>query len=302
MRKLSVILILILIVSFFPVSSRAVEIAAGTKLWYVDWDPFFKEPMVSSVGKLKDAKVSFDMEPTFMAGPVISLILGHIGISASFTYGNFKGKVDTEGDIGNGLELKTQNNFVASRYDVDLSLSYRIISQLKAFIGYKYQVFTLESTVIGGAYNDDDKYVNTQAQYMSIKAPLSGPGFGIGYTHNLGVFFIGGSVAGVIVSGEYNPEASSRYQVDGDVDDQMLRDGWGMNYSSTGITLEPFIGLQAGERAVMLLGFRYQTMTGTLKAKDGKELWTDENGDEVIEVSDAKDTFIGGSISISLIF
>ncbi len=303
MKKIIIFFLFIFIIfSLYTVQLQAIKIAGGTKLWYVDWDPFFKIPLTQT-HEMINPKVDFNLEPTIMAGPTFSIIQGDFSLSGAISYGIFIGESKKQGirrENSTDIIVTQYDKFTVQRYDVDVSLAYRVIGQLRVFAGYKYQGFTTE---INGLYteNTNNIYTKIHSSKMKIKAPIHGPGVGLGYTHSIRRFFIGANIAGVFLKGTYEPEESSESQVGEKISKSNMPEDWGMKLSSIGITLEPFIGLRAGERAIMLLGVRYQSLNNKLKSKTANVPLWDENSQDVFE-KETTDTFIGVSLSISLIF
>ncbi|MBN1898553.1 MAG: hypothetical protein JW827_07220, partial [Spirochaetes bacterium] len=273
----------------------------GAKMWIVDWDPFFKEPMTIAHG-LTGVTKDFDLEPAVMAGPTLSFLFGNFGIATSLSYGVFKGYSLMEGyETTNPSKTRiNKGTITANRLDLDASLSFRLVSQLRIFAGYKFQNFEVtrldfDAGITNAAY--DDVHVND----MTVKSALSGPGGGIGYTHNFGNFFIGATVAAVLLTGDYDPDTEDKIETSKSISEKMFPSDWGMEVSAVGITVEPQFGFRAGDRSILLLGLRYQNLQSKIKAKSATGLWPDENNIMIFE-KEATDTFIGGSLSISLLF
>lgn len=308
MRKnIGIFLLCLLVLLAYSVQLKALSIAAGAKLWYVSWDPFFKDLITEKAFGDSYVDSTFEMGPTLMAGPHISLLFGKVSLAGALTYGKFDCYVKSEADYGG--ETKTYKTMVMamSRTDIDLSLAYSLLGPLKIFGGYKLQIMSVDQLTIR-AQTADNKIIDslTADDLSNMEAYANGPAFGAGFSINVSDFFLGANASYIYLTGIYGPMKSLFYGAGDDVTPSVNEsDIFKFEITSNGVTFEPFIGMKAGEKAIMLIGLRYQYLKNRLKMvseDDEKQNFGRDDNDDPITEKDTEDTFIGASLSISLIF
>lgn len=299
-KKIIISISIILLIIFFYSFSWAMDIAAGTKLWIVTWDPWFKKPMQNN--PLKDKDAEFKLETTIMAGPSLTFVFKDWSISTGFNYGRFEGGMNISGEENN-QDINYRILASVIRSDFDLSASYNIITRLKVFAGLKTQVYNIKTSTI---YTSSTNNIVTAVAGggMKIKSVLNGPGIGAAYIYNWSKYFIGASLAYIFLKGKYQMEENDQNRVNIQTGSTTPSD-WVINVKSVGITFEPMLGFYAGEHAVLILGIRAQTLTSEMTAKEEKEkysIYEDPDTGKPVYSSKEKDQFGGISLSLSILF
>ncbi|MBN1897864.1 MAG: hypothetical protein JW827_03720 [Spirochaetes bacterium] len=296
-------LLLNLLLMFFIASSlNAQNVAVGTKMWYVNWDPFFKDLLTDKLNP-STYYTFFEIDPAIMSGPTFSILYMDFGLSAALFYGHFKAE-------GNNWETRNPANdenayksetINIDRYDIDISLSYRLVSQLKIFVGYKSQLANIETRQFTVVTRTNMIYNIEEAESTEMPADVRGPGFGAGYSFNTGIFTFGANISYVILSGTYGPMKRTDYEEQKPMFYQAGDQGK-LELNQNGYTIEPFVGIIAGNNAILLLGFRYQYLDSTMRFSDeGGDFGQDAQGNKIRE-KDFVDIFTGLSFSMSIVF
>jgi len=301
MRKISSIIIFVFILILFISQAGAMQVAAGTKLWLVGWDPWFKKIYANPLPEMPTT--SFKMQGTIMAGPSVSFIFGDWGVSTAFSYGRFKGEASRSGTVGN-VRYVTSGLLSVTRSDFDLALSYTLMPGLRIFGGLKTQVYQIDAREVI-TQSTNNTIFDLRTQNMNVTSPFNGPGLGAGYTYHFGNFFIGASLAYVFLKGDYKI-GSYINQTEGAVLGlSQTPSDYVIKVESVGVTFEPLFGFRAGERAVLILGIRGQTLKSTMKSLKEENDYAlpmqGENGERIYE-SQEQDLFGGVSLSLSMIF
>ncbi|MBN1899558.1 MAG: hypothetical protein JW827_12340 [Spirochaetes bacterium] len=304
-RILFTLIFFILSLSLFIDQSHAVQLAVGTKVWVVDWDPWFDKAIMGPHNTHQNLSQDFYSGMFVMGGLNFSLVQGNFGLSAGAYYGgNALGKYTSSYNMNSGnkiYHIDEKGSFSASRWDFDAALSYRIISQFKVFAGYKGQRYEMMGTRLSGLTEVTSNVYETGGgnQYTSVGF-ISGPGIGAGYTYDMGPFLIGATLSVAFLTGDYtlpefwdpNPNSS-------------LPSDYGMNLKATAINGEPFIGFKAGDRALFLVGFRYQTFNTEVESKKpdnpNYSLGSEPDGTPIYKLK-KPDTFWGLSFTYSILF
>lgn len=306
-NKFAIVIICLVLIIIYSSQLYALTIAAGAKMWYVQWMPFFKDMLTEEAFNSEDPldESFFKSNPTIMAGPTLSLLFGNFGISGAFNMGKFDMDAESAYKYSDNYYGYSITKMEVERYDIDLSLSYSLISQLKVFAGLKAQLMSVKQKVFRYSSNDDEKIMSiNNFGKNDIEANLLGPGVGAGYSFNIKDFIIGANGAYVYLVGEYGSFSTAQYEVGGNTSPDYVTDNeTKIDVTSNGVTIEPFIGFKTKDTAVILIGLRYQYMVTKMSVDEDAEMdfGRDDDGEPKLSY-ESYDTFIGGSLSISLIF
>jgi len=154
---------------YVPQSARAADFRAGIYSYMAWWKPSFR------------SFYDYKTDPLFMIGPMLSLTVfddftfSGIAITNMLMPADKSYKYTGTGDSGDYTISTPEKEFL--RTDIDLSVSYRCNSWLKAFIGYKSSEFK---------ENHDDLDFEITSPYTAVfpslaknEAHSSGPGLGL---------------------------------------------------------------------------------------------------------------------------
>ena len=163
MKKLLSLLSLFILISILsPTKVHAFDLTVGAATWYTWWD--YKQKQTIANNFYTDT----DMKPALLAGPVLSLKFNDdFNLSLILLASEFAGNFDCEKSGyevsgGGGTPTPFTNKGTAYRFDVDITLNYRLNDYFKVFAGAK---MLHTSTTMGGG------------EFESY-----GPGLGLGFT------------------------------------------------------------------------------------------------------------------------
>ncbi len=248
-----VIVIFIFLVISAPLS--ALDFIVGAKAGYYGWEPYLKELKGSGFSEI-------DVGTGVLYGPVFSVLFTpDVSLSLAALTGIQSTHWSAQYDPYDGYYLAATYFFESRRTDVDSALSYRIMQNLKVFLGYKYQYIksTLQYTELR---TDAAKNITDINLFdMDLKTLSHGPALGIGYSLPLGKsFFVTANLSGLYMWGYFEGEDKFLYNyssfttpnpgtpVDVKIDTRQM-----------GLNFEPTVGFSVGESGLIFtLGFRYQ--------------------------------------------
>jgi len=121
------------------------KIGIGLSFWYAGWEPYW----VKGLGVLGGSP--YKINPAVLFGPVVSIkFKKNLSLSGVFTYGKFKAK--SVGYIPISMLMGAAPIFVntkreAARFDLDLTLLYRLTDYFRLYIGLKYLGYKLDDNM-----------------------------------------------------------------------------------------------------------------------------------------------------------
>lgn len=246
-----------MLIIIFSIPLHAVDFIIGAKGGYFVWKPYFED-----IGGFFD---NIDTGTGVLYGPVISIlftedislsIAGLTGIQSTHWTMDF----EQEGDPD---DIRAATSYWKSeRYDVDTALSYRVMPQIKIFLGYKYQY--IDSTIKYTEARTDASNQLTDIQHVKdgIETMSSGPALGIGYSLPFGKgYFAAVNISGLYMLGYFKSENDFVYDYNSGTNsfDKENWDPLKVDIRQAGINLEPSIGfMPEGSGLVLTLGLRYQ--------------------------------------------
>lgn len=251
-KRILIVLFLVFVVTA-PVS--ALDFIVGAKAGYYGWEPFLKELSGSGFSEI-------DVGTGVLYGPVFSVLLTpDVSLSLAALTGIQSTHWSAQYDPYESYYLAATYFFESRRTDVDSALSYRIMQNLKLFLGYKYQYIksTLQYTELRTDVNKDI----TEGLYlfdMDAETLSHGPALGIGYSLPLGKsFFVTANLSGLYMWGYFEGK--------GDQYSYTSFNTWTLeppmkvkiDTRQMGLNFEPSIGYSVGESGLIFtMGLRYQ--------------------------------------------
>lgn len=243
-------------IMLFSLPAFAMDVMLGAKTGYFIWRPFFKDVDV-------DFFKSIEKGDGVLYGPVISIIP-----SADFSF-SLAGLFGTQkSDWYTDRKYNTENNsYVTGNYsmnvkriDIDSALSYRLLSNLKCFAGYKFQSTESKLRYVehkSADLNDSDIHVFTEK--TDVEVVQHGPALGLGYFQALGQkYFVSANLSFLYMFCKFTT-SQTLHHYEGDGGDTLYYDGAiDSKAKSTGLNFEPSIGATVDENLILTLGGRFQ--------------------------------------------
>lgn len=291
--KKKLILISQIFILLFSVNLFAMDFMIGAKGGYYVWRPFFRELDAAFMNDIEDGQGA-------LYGPIFSLIITpDISISAAVLTGKQSAHWYSPNQYDPDLDLKKSGTYFVDtkRTDYDSAISYRIIRNLKIFVGYKYHDIKSKFTYTERRYGDNEKVVHEQE--LNIKTPSHGPALGIGLSFPIGNYFIAANISGLYMKGELEVKGDMySYQInpEEDFEDPALGEPYkeSSDIKQLGFNFEPTIGFKAGSNfPIVTLGFRYQLLR--TKFLDDFEVAPEDGGY-------INDHLYGAFVSVILVF
>jgi hypothetical protein len=239
----------------------AVDFIVGAKAGYFVWEPYIKEIPASGFNEI-------DKGTGILYGPVLSILFTpDITLSAAAltgtqsTYWSARRSTFT-GEGGSVQYLDADYSVESKRTDVDSALSYRIIENLKIFLGYKYQhIVTLMSYTEARA-DSSGALDELNLMHNKIETPSHGPALGIGSSFAFGSgYFIAANLSALYMRGYFKTRKGNdlRYYGSSFTREDSPVPEIKLDTEQKGFNFEPSIGYSAGESGLIFtLGFRYQ--------------------------------------------
>jgi hypothetical protein len=257
-RLLSTILFIIMLATpIFPF-----DFIIGAKGGYYAWVYFFKE---------LDAPVLADIDKGegFLVGPVISALFT---ADTSLSVALLTGKQNTHWYSPNQYQSERDAWMSGTYYvdvnrtDIDTALSYRLMQNMKVFLGYKVQIIEANLKYTERRYNPTGDRAVFEGD-IDAKTPSHGPALGIGYSLPIDKgYFTAANLSVLYMWGEFEKrEKRYDYNIDPDTDFQYgvltKEPGVTLDTRMYGLNFEPSLGFSAGEGwPIITLGFRYQLL------------------------------------------
>ncbi|MFC1669194.1 hypothetical protein ACFL20_02300 [Spirochaetota bacterium] len=268
MKKLFIIFLFAFCFLIFPkAKSYSMEYIIGGKVWYVNWMPWLQD-VGQTVGDRYLGIHSVQLGGGFMYGGSGSVrITNELTFSASYLYGVLGSdfKYEDRGLVyGDDLFFRQVGSAIIKRHDLDVALSYSVLSWLKVFVGYKFQPIDMEMKHEGIEKNYSDgnsTHYNSSVQKGEIFNHC--PALGVGFSLPLSdIFVLSANISGLYLKGNMDYNMKRDYYFDADIDNpdasksfstkgKMDLYGWGLN-------IEPSIVAIFGGDILVVLGFRYQ--------------------------------------------
>jgi hypothetical protein len=251
-KRIVIVIFLVLVISA-PVF--ALDFIVGAKAGYYGWEPFLKELKGSGFSEI-------DVGTGVLYGPVFSVLFTpDISLSLAALTGIQSTHWSAQYDPYESYYLAATYFFESRRTDVDSALSYRIMQNLKVFLGYKYQY--IKSTIQYTELRTDAAKLITEINLFDLdaKALSHGPALGIGYSLPLGKsFFVTANLSGLYMWGYFEGEGDFQYNYSAfDTWTPVTPMKFKIDTRQFGVNLEPAVGFSAGESGLIFtLGFRYQ--------------------------------------------
>ena len=261
--KLGVVAVLLL-VSAAP--CLAVDFIVGAKAGYFAWEPYIKEIPASGFSDI-------DKGTGVLYGPVLSILFTpDITLSAAAltgtqsTYWNSRHSSFAAGD-GSVQHLDADYSVESKRTDIDSALSYRIIENLKVFLGYKYQhiVTSMSYTEVRVNPPDADGHEHVSEVCLmdnKIETPSQGPALGIGTSYAFGSgYFAAANLSALYMRGYFKirKDKDLRYFSNNDfIREYEAVPELKLDTKQIGLNFEPSIGHSTESGLIFTLGFRYQ--------------------------------------------
>ncbi len=261
--KLKKVTVAIALVYLLSMPVFAVDFIIGAKAGYYGWEPFLKEIDASGFSEI-------DVGVGALYGPVLSLLFTpDISLSLAALTGVQSTHWKANYEPWEGEYLAGTYFFESRRTDVDTVLSYRLMQNLKAFLGYKYQYIDSElnyTEIRTDAAREISEIIisNGEAETMS-----HGPALGLGYSLPFGKgFFVAANLSGLYMAGEFKLKEKYSYGYYSGFNDYNIRltDSKTIDIAQYGVNFEPAIGFSTGESGfIYTLGLRYQWLRTDFK-------------------------------------
>lgn len=277
----------VVIINFVLVLSSAaypLDINAGLSLWYAKWSPHWENEFRDVFADESSEKSHFNMENTYLYGPVVSIgLTDRLSLAANFLYGKYEAsciKMWYE-----GAPRVIQAKMEIDKYDSDILFSYSLFRNIQLFFGGKYQRYNLHEKDQGLYQIASDPF------YRDLISNSYGPGLGLGISLPAGENFailmnLSGLYLFTTIEDKWSEESGSNppsytYKLH----------AYGVNSS---ISLAYFI---SDANITIVTGFRYQYLTYKQKSVSKKNY---DSGDEFRfprDYDSEKDKFFGISIA-----
>jgi len=260
-------IILLISISFITLFSSAVygvEYLIGAKAWYANWDSSLKD-----AGKEVPWMGWQYMETGsgWLYGPNVAVIFSErVNLSVSYLYGNMQAQFEASyraTDGGNTYDYYMVGKNEITRQDVDSALSFQMMSRLKLFLGFKYQIVDMTMKQSGAQWRTSDPTIGgfTKAK-MTFEQENYAPALGLGTSIPLGeMFAITANVSALYMRGEQHITHRSVFYESGDFNNPHTGEPFEntMDLKGYGINADPAILLYVNDiNLVIMLGFRYQ--------------------------------------------
>jgi hypothetical protein len=262
MKRITFIAVVLLLL--LSSSAFALDYIVGAKGGFYVWEPFIKEmdaPFLEDIDKGEG----------FLYGPVVSILFtAELSLSAAL----LTGKQNTHWFSPNQYQPERDAYMSGTYYvnmnrtDIDTALSYRLLQNMKIFLGYKIQIIETNMKYTERRYSPDP--FGDRAVYegdINTKTPSHGPALGIGYSLPLGKgYFVAANLSGLYMWGKFEPSQKRLdYHIDPDSEfqtgDPIKEPGFSLDTRQIGLNFEPSIGFSAGESwPIITLGLRYQLL------------------------------------------
>ncbi|HPQ55415.1 MAG TPA: hypothetical protein PK253_19340 [Spirochaetota bacterium] len=255
---------------YLAVPVSAMDYIIGAKGGYFVWEPFFKDIYHQDVKNGTGA----------LFGPILGIAFTpDLTVSVSGLFG----EQSSHWDQGNSYRPERQryesgtSYMEAFRYDIDTALSYRVLTPLRVFIGYKYQ--RLDYSLIQSdrkVYDSDPTNIRSSSDEMIIDVERHGPALGFNVTMPLTrSFFFSMTFSGLYSVGTFEFEERSRiYESTTAQEAQFGTEEpvrtFSFDVREYGINLEPVLGVQV-ESVIINLGLRYQYIKSKIRNTDAPD-------------------------------
>jgi len=294
------LLIVIIVCAFFTLwpTAHATDLLVGAKVWYAYWDPVLKD-----VGKEVPwmGWQHLEIGDGLLFGPSLGiLITDDISLSVAYLYGKMESQFDAsyraeESDGSSTYDRFTVARNDITRQDIDSALSFRIVSWLKIFAGFKYQTVDMTMKQASSRWlvtgTGEDGVERTKMDFDQLSYS---PAIGLGFSFPLSeLFAFTANVSVLYMMGEQDISHRSEHYYASDFDTPHYgKFDLSMDLEGYGINIDPAILLFLKDiNLVLVLGFRYQYVK-----YDGTWDTPPENLDDKIE--DMSDALYGVHFSV----
>jgi len=154
-RKIYTIL-LALLPAFTAGEAFALDMSVGVQSWYCWWEPAWDNDLNN---------VSWEMDPGFLAGPMVSFKLSdRLSLSSVLMLGLYDA-------VSHSIAGETWTREII-KYDMDTTLSYSINSVFRVFGGLKIQGYVLMKNMIQGQAHIPETIILTEQDLEQGFQPL----------------------------------------------------------------------------------------------------------------------------------
>jgi len=255
--------IAIALVFIFSMPALAVNFIIGAKAGYYGWEPYLKEIDASGFSEI-------DVGAGVLYGPVFSVLFTpDLSLSLAALTGVQSTHWKANYEPWEGQYLVGTYFFESRRTDVDTALSYRLMQNLKVFLGYKYQYIDSEmnyTEIRTNAAGEIDEIIISDGKAETMS---HGPALGLGYSLPFGKgFFLAANLSGLYMTGEFKLKGNWTYKYGSGFNDynEEPTDSKNIDIEQYGVNFEPAIGYSAGESGLIFtLGLRYQWLRTEFK-------------------------------------
>ena len=287
-KGIAIVIFIFLVISA-PVF--ALDFIVGAKAGYYGWEPYLKEIDASGFSEI-------DVGTGVLYGPVFSVLFTQdLSLSMAALTGIQSTHWKSNYEPWEGQYLVATYYFESRRTDIDTALSYRVMQNLKVFLGYKYQYIDSElnyTEIRTNAAREINEIIISSGKAETMS---HGPALGLGYSLPFGKgFFMAANLSGLYMVGEFKMKDQWKYAYYGGFNDYNIspNNSSTMDIAQYGMNFEPSIGFSAGESGLIFtLGFRYQWL---------KTEYLDDFPGEDRPLSDANDYLYGVFVSVLYAF
>lgn len=236
-------------------------IIVGAKGGYFVWSPFLKDISAPGMKGVKNGTGA-------LAGPVFSLSFTEdLSLSVAGLFGTQDALWDND-RLNSGNYEHRSYTFHENRYDIDSAINYALTSNIKLFIGYKYQFVDVNKFKEFVIRYTDTGLDNAEINSMRMKSHAHGPALGIGLSYPFNETFFATSNFSVIYffNSDYDIKENHKYITN------TIDTGSGsttLDFLQWGVNVEPAIGAKISESIIGTVGVRFQWLSMSLKKDEG---------------------------------